>query len=222
MSALSDEAEQEDSANDELDSDEVGKSVSWSEVDCGTDWHVNKLLIKKANANFSLKSELKKYGIIVKDSNFKFTKFICPFKDHNETTPSFSYYHKSDSFYCYGCQRVGRVVDFLSLIQNKDKVEVAKQLLSNNLDITEILSLEDGYNENVDKILFDFAKYVRDFINYNNKSKKAIKYSENINIGLDIYLHNMIVSGRTIASEHLLSRISKMKEWLESFEDNNE
>ena len=43
---------------------------------------------------------------------------LCPF--HNEKTPSFTVFTKSDSFYCFGCGAGGDVVTFVMKYENLD------------------------------------------------------------------------------------------------------
>ena len=37
----------------------------------------------------------------------------CPFPDHSDTNPSFVVYPETQSFYCFGCQRGGSVIDYV-------------------------------------------------------------------------------------------------------------
>lgn len=50
----------------------------------------------------------------------------CPF--HNEKTPSFTIYPKSNSFYCFGCNVGGDVIRFLEKIENISFAEAVKML----------------------------------------------------------------------------------------------
>jgi hypothetical protein len=62
------------------------------------------------------------YGIKVKRSN----QALCPF--HNERTPSFTIYPKTNSFKCFGCGVGGSVIDFAMLMHGTDALEAAKML----------------------------------------------------------------------------------------------
>jgi len=46
------------------------------------------------------------------------TSCCCPI--HNDDTPSFYIYHKTNSFYCFGCGEHGDVIDLYSYIHNTD------------------------------------------------------------------------------------------------------
>lgn len=50
----------------------------------------------------------------------------CPF--HNEDTPSFKVYLDTNSFYCFGCQASGDVIDFAARVTNKSPAEAAALL----------------------------------------------------------------------------------------------
>lgn len=50
---------------------------------------------------------------------------LCPF--HNEDTPSFVIY-PDNSFYCFGCQAHGDVIDFMKLLKNFDFKEAVGSL----------------------------------------------------------------------------------------------
>jgi len=62
------------------------------------------------------------YGIDVKRNN----QALCPF--HNERTPSFTIYPKTNSFKCFGCGVGGSVIDFAMLMHGTDALEAAKKL----------------------------------------------------------------------------------------------
>lgn len=52
---------------------------------------------------------------------------LCPF--HNEKHPSFYIYPESNSFYCYGCQKGGDVIQFIILSQNCSFTEAIDYLI---------------------------------------------------------------------------------------------
>ena len=53
---------------------------------------------------------------------------LCPF--HNEKTPSFTVFTKSDSFYCFGCGAGGDVVTFVMKYENLDYPAAIEHLAS--------------------------------------------------------------------------------------------
>lgn len=54
------------------------------------------------------------------------SKGLCPF--HSEKTASFTVYHDSQSFFCYGCQKGGDVITFIREIEHLDYVEALRFL----------------------------------------------------------------------------------------------
>lgn len=51
---------------------------------------------------------------------------LCPF--HNEKTPSFTVYHDTQSYYCFGCGAGGDAVNFIKRIENLDYIDAVKSL----------------------------------------------------------------------------------------------
>ncbi|MCM1285556.1 MAG: DNA primase [Acetobacter sp.] len=51
---------------------------------------------------------------------------LCPF--HNEKTPSFTVYHDTQSFYCFGCGAGGEAITFIRKIENLDYIDAVKLL----------------------------------------------------------------------------------------------
>ncbi len=51
----------------------------------------------------------------------------CPF--HNEKTPSFYVYLKSNSFYCFGCQKGGNIINLIQILYGYSFIETVKYLL---------------------------------------------------------------------------------------------
>lgn len=92
-------------------------------------------------------------------------KFICcPF--HNEKTPSLKVYE--NSFYCFGCNKSGTVIDFTSYYLNMDILEATRYLAS---------SFSITLDENIPKPtkLTVREKYEQDkAIKQNNKSSSTL------------------------------------------------
>jgi hypothetical protein len=51
---------------------------------------------------------------------------LCPF--HTETTPSFTIFEDSNTYYCFGCNAWGDSIDFYRKIHNINMVEAVKEL----------------------------------------------------------------------------------------------
>ncbi len=68
-------------------------------------------------------------------------KACCPF--HNEKTPSFIVYERTESFYCFGCGAGGDVVSFVMKADNVDYVS-AVEILAKRSGLT--MPVDSGYN----------------------------------------------------------------------------
>lgn len=73
---------------------------------------------------------------------------LCPF--HNEKTPSFTVFTKTDSFYCFGCGAGGDVVTFVMQHENVD-YPTAVELLANRCG----LPMEEDNNRRTDSVKRD-------------------------------------------------------------------
>ena len=49
----------------------------------------------------------------IRPKNRHLSQILCPFKWHNEKTPSFNIYKNTNTCYCEGCKRGGSQVDFI-------------------------------------------------------------------------------------------------------------
>lgn len=57
----------------------------------------------------------------------KLSKGLCPF--HNEKTPSFTVFHDTNSYYCFGCGSGGDPVSFIMKIENLSYPDAVKYLV---------------------------------------------------------------------------------------------
>lgn len=53
-----------------------------------------------------------------KETSQQRNKYLCPL--HNEDTPSFVFYKKTNSFYCFGCHQGGNVIDLYMKLNQCD------------------------------------------------------------------------------------------------------
>jgi hypothetical protein len=84
----------------------------------------------EVKARISISDALAFYGIEMSRAN----KALCPF--HNEKTPSFTIYPKSNSWHCFGCGVGGSSIDFVMNYFGIEPIEAAKKLDSDfNLGI---------------------------------------------------------------------------------------
>src|ERR1700749_919698 len=124
MYSLSNTAESNSISSFESKDEAFKEATGWDDEfsDSGFDLYfknknLDQKLIKLANDRISLAKVFKKYEIEFKQqySPSGWThRSLCPFKDHNERTPSFGYNPQEDKFYCFGCQRGGKAVQFIT------------------------------------------------------------------------------------------------------------
>lgn len=195
--------------------DDIG-SIEWEDLNFSNDLGI----INKANNSLPLHILLAKYNINFENkySTTGWTQFCrCPFKDHADSSPSFGYNSIKDCFNCFGCNRGGRSVQFLSYIKDISQEEAATRILHDFSSNFEFDDVEHLNIEKVETLLFEYADYIREFKKkYNNDI--AIKYAEDVTWSLDVYLRKQ-VSGGVISIENLENRIIKLKEQLDVFED---
>lgn len=55
---------------------------------------------------------------------------LCPF--HREKRPSFTIYKETNSFYCFGCQKGGNIINFIMLLHGFSFPEAVKWLIGEN------------------------------------------------------------------------------------------
>ena len=72
----------------------------------------NEMIKKKINDNLKIIDVAKSYGIIIKGK-----KCSCPF--HKEKEPSLTFYEKTNTFKCYGCQAKGNIIEFIRRMEDE-------------------------------------------------------------------------------------------------------
>ena len=230
MYALSDTTESDSSSRFDSEIEPTEDVTGWDDEpsDSRFDLYLknkklDQKLIKLANDRISLANVFKKYEIEFRQqySPSGWThRTLCPFKDHNEKTPSFSYNPQEDRFYCFGCQRGGKIVQFISYMENLPVTQVAKDLVKSFLPEDELTSEVEGIDDqsSVLEVLMDYAKCVSEFTAIHGNDPKAIKYAETVTWPLDAYIRNHSPTG-SIVLEQLSGRVEMLKEYLDSYGD---
>lgn len=195
------------------------------------DWNVdipqqysNKNLISFVDSKISLFKYLQKYQINFTE-NYNYSgwthKSLCPFPDHNEKTPSFSYNSIKDCFYCFGCSRGGRVCHFISYMENTTISKVAQQLYNKYLKEENLEDQQDNANGDYIKIteaLLEYADFFSSFIEKHTNDQRAIKYAEDLTFLLDSYVKHHLYNN-SIILEHFLARIELLKKYLNEYKN---
>lgn len=186
-----------------------------------------KKIITLANEHVSLLSVLERNNVkLEQDINSKrgwSHKAICPFKSHKngrERTPSFGYNSKEDRFNCFGCRKFGRSVEFLSILNNLNHLDAARELLSEaGIDPSDARILIDTSNDKINNLLFDFSKYLFDLLSLNKNNIKYMEYIDKIIYCFDMYF-NYITSKGILDINQFTQRINEYKFRLSKFEIN--
>lgn len=80
------------------------------------------------------------------------TESICPF--HDETRPSFHYWHSTDTCYCFGCNVGGGLVQIYRQVQYHYK----NRRIDNGVAIAELIRLYDLESDSVIRELYRVAQ----------------------------------------------------------------
>ena len=127
-------------------------------------------LIKKANT-VPLSSIFLHYNLRIDPYNMN----RCPFKSHKgggENTPSFKFYKKTNSFFCYGCNQGhenAHACEFVAAFEEITKDKAAAKILKNfpGQVITTTTTSDDedsdDFSEEKMETIMDFSTTVREF-----------------------------------------------------------
>jgi len=94
---------------------------------------------------------------------------ICPFKSHkngNERSASFGFNPTEDRFYCFGCRKSGRAVQFIAYYEERNLLDVAKFLLQEVGIQENEANLIDDSDDKINTELIEFSSYIQSLINY--------------------------------------------------------
>lgn len=184
--------------------------------------NTNYKIVKLANKKVSLINYLEK---IVK-LQFEITnsasgwshKTCCPFKDHQDDSPSFFCNTIDNCFKCWGCHRGGGIVHFISAYYKRNLIDVAEEILSRYGDIDEIYDeLDEQSTESSDMILLEFSDYIQKFIKRHRNNDQAQKFAESVMWTLDVYVEKHSAERSIMSTENLQERISLLKNKLENY-----
>lgn len=181
--------------------------------------------IKVANSKIQLYAVLKSYKVYVyrNHNNKKWSELIqCPFPDHKDKTPSFGYNYYQNSFHCFGCNRSGKSVEFISAKENKSRIAVAESILDfyADADIIDEVIEEEQIDPRIEKLLLSMAESVRAAIKNANGNRKIIANIDKIIWWFDSYLTLKVGSkhmhrSSKIDVEELSARVDRVIELFE-------
>jgi len=139
----------------------------------------------------------------------------CPFKSHKggrESTPSFHYYHETNSFNCFGCRKGGNFAHashFVAAMEDITTAAAANKIIlifKDDLDNNKIDNdLFDNFDEQMN-LMLEFSNYIRNFHDtYSTDDARA--YIEKICMVYDKFSSKFKLNNKA-----LKSLISQLKE----------
>jgi hypothetical protein len=188
--------------------------------DITTDEIDNRKIITLANNHSNLKSVIQKFGVALQScaSSSGWTyRAPCPFLSHKggkEKNASFGYHPKDDRFNCFGCGASGRSVEFISKMDGRPSIEIARYILSiAGLSESDARVVEDDSNEKINALLFDFAATVSKIIDFNRDDKFKLDIIDRNLFCVDMYI-NCAVHNTSLNVDEFEQRLKRYKETL--------
>lgn len=182
----------------------------------------NSKLIKVANKKANLANILRNLNItfsIIYSASGWTHNANCPFKDHNDNSPSFWYNSLENRFNCFGCSRGGGPVQFLSYYTGKKQSLIAKELVQTYGDLDDVVEeINDELQEKIDSLILNSSDYFKNFLKNNQNNEKLVRFAENLFWSLDIYLEKLNFAKSNVEIENLEARINIIKRKLKHFE----
>lgn len=223
MCALYDRTQSDSESDVNFGDFDVEKSSGWNES-TEFDFYIknkglNNQIIKKANKILLLSSIINKYNVswIEPPNPTGWRKANCPFNDHSDSSPSFGFSESRGVFNCFGCNRNGCTVQFISFMENRLFLDVAKEIICRYQSPDEIISdIEDSKIDEIDELLLSFSQEIRDFLYKHPNSAEALDYIERLTWNLDVYLWQRVKRGN-ICFKSIRSRIEKLQDYLNDF-----
>lgn len=85
-------------------------------------WRSGSYVDKDKAKNYPIDQAAMNHGLQV-----RFDKIACPF--HEDKTASLKLYKDNNSYYCFGCNKGGDVIDFVMSLQKISFIQAVKQLI---------------------------------------------------------------------------------------------
>lgn len=228
MSAIQYSARSDSDSGFKDSAETTGEIDPWQvEVDIGPKVKVDKEIISIVNRNVNLFDLIRSMKINLEEvyspSGWDF-KGCCPFPDHQDNSPSFGVHPKENRFYCFGCQKGGGSVQFLSFIKRLTLQGAVEHLLDNNgyYLYDAIDNFQNSFDEEILNELLRFSERVNDFMVKNNfyNYGPGLKFIENVTWSLDLYLQKNLMT-KTVSFENLKARIKLLEEKINKYAKQN-
>ncbi|MCK9567688.1 CHC2 zinc finger domain-containing protein [Candidatus Pacearchaeota archaeon] len=174
--------------------------------------------IKSANRKVRTIQILRGYGFKIEKNYQRPTwsnNITCPLPGHKgakERTPSFGYCFVSDHWFCFGCHKSGRAVEFISLYERVSRTLVAEKILAQYGDDADFEE-DNDYIDDISPILLEGSKHLQNLIQKHKDNPKKLKEINRYVWWLDFYLMAK-APGNHIKPEDLKRRIDRVKEVL--------
>jgi len=140
----------------------------------------------------------------------------CPFPDHNDHTPSFHYNPQEGRFFCFGCKRGGRAVQFLAFYKQIPIIAAAESLAETLGSMEDVyVELQNEKQDKIDEALLEFSDSIRTFVQ-KHKSYAAMEFAEKVTWSLDLYLTKH-TSRSTMNESNLIARLKLLKEKIDEY-----
>ena len=175
--------------------------------------------IHSANRKVRLIDVITSYGIHIQRNSYRSdwsVNIICPFKSHkggNERTPSFGYSYKDDRFYCYGCQRGGRAIEFIWEYEGRkrSRLSIANDILRRYEDDVSDFDYDEE-DPMFEGILFGLADFLREHSKKHRDDQRWMASYNKIMWSLDSVLASKLSKNKISVEEieYLSSRIKKL------------
>lgn len=213
MRKISDTAQSDSSSSLDDEDSTVENDFGWEKQVQESRKHDknNKInVIKFANEKFPLSYFVKHINFEEKNSPSGWThRTPCPFPDHDDSSPSFFYNPKDGKFKCFGCDRYGKSVEFVSYLKKITK-SAAAELIIGKYSAVDFNSVDETVNQaneaEIDVLLKNFSDRIREYL---IKKPDSLEFVEQLTWVLDMYLYKH-VPNKSLNKDMLENRINAL------------
>lgn len=201
---------------------QIDKKGSRSENRTSQQYSKKNKLILLANKHVRLSTIFRKYSIKIErfaPTDVWSMNITCPFPTHKggrERTPSFGYNFIDDRFYCFGCKRFGRAVEFIAY---KDRIHpeiVAEKLIEQysldqfKIDDKELVNDWERIQTSLTSISIITNKLYQKY----SDNEEALRYIDNLIWFIDRFMYSRV----SIPVDELEERCMRVVELLKEYD----